>query len=116
MELKKMTKDFYDHMKEEQKLLYHSYQESLRQKNERMGKMAVWEPDEETAVFSQIKKLISALYRGLKGWVVQLDPWYLLFLTKDWFYYLCEHYGGSISNWAWNKRWSKRSNRRYKHG
>ena len=74
MELKKMTKDFYDHMEEEQKLLYHSYQESLRQKNERMGKMAVWEPDEETAVFSQIKTSILALYRGLKTWVIQFIP------------------------------------------
>tara|TARA_R110000764_G_scaffold220982_1_gene309319 strand:- start:628 stop:858 length:231 start_codon:yes stop_codon:yes gene_type:complete len=74
MELKKMTKDFYDHMKEEQKLLYYSYQESLRQKNERMGKMAVWEPDEETAVFSQIKTSILALYRGLKTWVIQFIP------------------------------------------
>ena len=69
-----MTKDFYDHMEEEQKLLYHSYQESLRQKNERMGKMAVWEPDEETAVFSQIKTSILALYRGLKTWVIQFIP------------------------------------------
>tara|TARA_R110002096_G_scaffold286548_1_gene480252 strand:+ start:649 stop:879 length:231 start_codon:yes stop_codon:yes gene_type:complete len=74
MELKKMTKDFYDHMKEEQKLLYYSYQESLRQKNERMEKMAVWEPDEETAVFSQIKTSILALYRGLKTWVIQFIP------------------------------------------
>jgi hypothetical protein len=74
MELKKMTKDFYDHMKEEQKLLYHSYQESLRQKNERMERMAVWEPDEETAVFSQIKTSILALYRGLKTWVIQFIP------------------------------------------
>tara|TARA_R110000851_G_scaffold314647_1_gene476801 strand:+ start:694 stop:915 length:222 start_codon:yes stop_codon:yes gene_type:complete len=71
MELKKMTKDFYDHMEEEQKLLYYSYQESLRQKNERM---AVWEPDEETAVFSQIKTSILALYRGLKTWVIQFIP------------------------------------------
>ena len=69
-----MTKDFYDHMKEEQKLLYHSYQESLRQKNERKERMAVWEPDEETAVFSQIKTSILALYRGLKTWVIQFIP------------------------------------------
>mgnify|MGYP003635331898 FL=1 len=69
-----MTKDFYDHMKEEQKLLYYSYQESLRQKNERMERMAVWEPDEETAVFSQIKTSILALYRGLKTWVIQFIP------------------------------------------
>jgi len=81
--------------------------------------MDVWDPkdkDIKMAVFSQIKKPISALYRGLKGWVVQLDPGYLLFLTKDWFYSLCEHYGGAVSCWAWNKRWSKRSDRRYKHG
>lgn len=69
-----MTKDFYDHIKEEQKLLYYSYQESLRQKNERMERMAVWEPDEETAVFSQIKTSILALYRGLKTWVIQFIP------------------------------------------
>ena len=111
-----MIKDFYDHMKEEQKLLYHSYQESLRQKNERTQGMAVWEPDDKTAVFSQIKKPILALYRVLKGWVALLDPWYLLFLTKDWLYSLCEHYGGLLSCWAWNKRWNKRNKNRYKHG
>ena len=27
----------------------------------------------------------------------------------DYFYYLCEHYGGKISNWAWHKRWNKRN-------
>jgi len=26
---------------------------------------------------------------------------------KDYFYYLCEHYGGKVSNWAWHKRWNK---------
>jgi len=81
--------------------------------------MDVWDPkdrDIKMAVFSQIKKLIFAPYRGLKGWVVRLDLGYSLFLTKDWFYSLCEHYGGALSCWAWNKRWSKRSDRRYKHG
>ena len=81
--------------------------------------MDVWDPqdkDIKTAVFSQIKKPILALYRVLKGWVVRLDPWYLLFLTKDWLYSLCEHYGGSLSCWAWNKRWNKRNKNRYKHG
>ena len=29
------------------------------------------------------------------------------FKIKDYFYYLCEHYGGSISCWAWHKRWNK---------
>ena len=54
---KKMPKDFYDHMKEEQKLLNLSYQESLRQKEERM---AVWDPEDKMTVFSQIKTLIIA--------------------------------------------------------
>jgi len=69
-----VTKDFYNHMKEEQKLLYHSYQESLRQKNERMHGMDVWEPDDKTAENSQIKKPINAWYRGLKTWVVRFIP------------------------------------------
>ena len=54
---KKMPKDFYDHMKEEQKLLNLSYQESLRQKEERM---AVWDPQDKMTVFSQINTLIIA--------------------------------------------------------
>jgi len=36
--------------------------------------MAVWEPDEKTAVFSQIKKLIIARYRALREWAVCLYP------------------------------------------
>ena len=48
-----MTEDFYDHMKKEQKLLNLSYQESLRQKEERM---AVWDPNDKMTVFSQIKR------------------------------------------------------------
>jgi len=78
--------------------------------------MDVWDPGEETTVFSQIKKLIAGLYRGLKEWVVRLYPGNLAFRTKDWFYALCEHYGGAISCWAWNKRWNKRNRKRYKHG
>jgi hypothetical protein len=66
-----MTEDFYDHMKKEQEILNLSYQESLRQKNERM---AVWDPKDKTTVLSQIKKLISGSYRGLKGWVVGFIP------------------------------------------
>ena len=68
---KKMPKDFYDHMKEEQKLLNLSYQESLRQKEERM---AVWDPQDKMTDFSQIKTLIIARYRGLKTWVVGFIP------------------------------------------
>ena len=78
--------------------------------------MDVWDPGEETTVFRQIKKLISRSYRALKGWVVRLDPGNLVFWTKDWFYSLCEHYGGAISCWGWNKRWNKRNRKRYKHG
>ena len=25
----------------------------------------------------------------------------------EYFYYLCEHYGSKINNWAWHKRWNK---------
>ena len=66
-----MTEDFYDQMEKEQEILNLSYQESLRQKNERM---AVWDPQDKTAENSQIKKLISRSYRGLKGWVVGFIP------------------------------------------
>ena len=66
-----MTEDFYDHMKKEQEILNLSYQESLRQKNERM---AVWDPKDKMTVFSRIKKLIAGSYRGLKGWVVGFIP------------------------------------------
>ena len=66
-----MTKDFYDHMKEEQELLNLSYRESLRQKEERM---AVWDPKDKPPVFSQIKKLIIARYQALKTWVVRFIP------------------------------------------
>ena len=48
-----MTKDFYDHMKEEKELLNLSYRESLRQKEERM---AVWDPQDKMPVLSQIKR------------------------------------------------------------
>ena len=34
---------------------------------------------------------------------------------KNYFYYLCEHYGGSISCWAWHKRWNRRNQRKYTH-
>ena len=66
-----MSKDFYDHMKKEQELLNLSYQESLRQKEERM---AVWDPEDKMTVFSQIKTLIIAWYRGLRTWVVGFIP------------------------------------------
>ena len=66
-----MSEDFYDHMKKEQKLLNLSYQESLRQKEERM---AVWDPNDKMTVFSQIKTLIIARYQGFKTWVVGFIP------------------------------------------
>ena len=66
-----MTEDFYDHMKKEQKLLNLSYQESLRQKEERM---AVWDPNDKMTVFSQIKTLIMTRYQALKTWVVGFIP------------------------------------------
>ena len=66
-----MTEDFYDHMKKEKELLNLSYKESLRQKEERM---AVWDPKDKPPVFSQIKTLIIARYRGLRTWVVGFIP------------------------------------------
>tara|TARA_R100000742_G_C4241902_1_gene61446 strand:+ start:701 stop:838 length:138 start_codon:yes stop_codon:yes gene_type:complete len=39
--------------------------------------MGVWDPkddDKKTAVFWEIKRLIFALYRGLKKWAVCLYP------------------------------------------
>ena len=77
--------------------------------------MEVWDPGEEMTVFSQIKKLITGLYRGLKGWVVRLYPGNLAFRVKDRFYALCEHYGGRLSCWAWHKRWNRRNQRKYTH-
>ena len=66
-----MSEDFYDHMKKEKELLNLSYRESLRQKEERM---AVWDPEDKMTVFSQIKTLIIARYRGLRTWVVGFIP------------------------------------------
>ena len=77
--------------------------------------MEVWDPGEEKTVFSQIKKLIQALYRGLKGLPGRYYPGNLVFKVKDRFYSLCEHYGGSLSCWAWHKRWNKKNTRWYKH-
>ena len=28
----------------------------------------------------------------------------------DYFYAFCERYGGKLNSWAWNKRWSNRTN------
>ena len=78
--------------------------------------MEVWDPEDKTTVLSQIKDSINAWYRGLKEWVVRFYPGNLLFRVKDWFYSLCEHYGGAINCWAWNKRWNKQNRKRYKHG
>ena len=76
--------------------------------------MEVWEPKDEMTVFSQIKSLILSAERALTGWVVRLYPGNLVFRVKDYFYYLCEHHGGSISCWAWHKRWNKKNTKWYK--
>ena len=34
---------------------------------------------------------------------------------KDYFYYLCEHYGGKVRNWGWHKRWNRRKYQPHKH-
>jgi hypothetical protein len=67
--------DFYDHTKKEQELLNLSYQESLRQKNERM---AVWDPQDKMTVFSQIKKLITCLNLAFRGWGGMIVPGVLI--------------------------------------
>ena len=78
--------------------------------------MEVWDPKDETTVFSQIKSFILSAERVLTGWVVRLYPGNLVFRVKDWFLNICETYGSRISNWAWHKRWNKRNRKRYKHG
>ena len=78
--------------------------------------MKIWDPGEEKTVFSQIKKLIAGLYRGLKSLPGQYYPGNLVFRVKDRFYAFCEVYGSKVSNWAWHKRWNKRNRKRYKYG
>jgi len=78
--------------------------------------MEVWDPKDETTVFSQIKELIAGLYRGLRSLPGQYYPGNLVFRVKDWFLNICEVYGSKVSNWAWHKRWNKRNRNRYKHG
>ena len=34
---------------------------------------------------------------------------------KNYFYYLCEHYGSKVSNWGWHKRWNRRNYEPHKH-
>jgi len=66
-----MSEDFYDHMKKEQELLNLSYQESLRQKNERM---AVWYLKDKTAENSQIKKPVKHPVLSFKAWSGIIGP------------------------------------------
>ena len=78
--------------------------------------MEVWDPKDETTVFSQIKSFIFDRTGLLTRWVVCLYPGNLVYKLKHCFYAICETYGGKVSNWAWHKRWNKRNRRRYKHG
>ena len=78
--------------------------------------MDVWDPKDKPTVFSQIKKLIAGSQRALTGWVVRLYPGNLVHKLKDYFYSICETYGGKISNYGWHKRWNKRNRHRYKRG
>jgi hypothetical protein len=71
--------------------------------------MEVWDPKDKITVLGQIKYSIEARTGLLTGWVVRLYPGNLVFRIKDYFYYLCEHYGGKISNWGWQKRWNKKN-------
>jgi|TARA_R110002020_G_scaffold199735_1_gene401240 hypothetical protein len=60
----------------------------------------VWDPKDKPTVFSQIKKPIEALYRGLKGSRYLLYPGILLILLFMVFGLLA---GCTTFNWAWKK-------------
>ena len=62
--------------------------------------MDVWDPGEEKTVLSQIKKLISRLYRGLETSRYLLYPGILLILVFLLFGLLT---GCTTFNWAWKK-------------
>ena len=36
-------------------------------------------------------------------------------LIKNYFYYVCEHYGVKVSNWAWHKQWNRKNYKPHKH-
>ena len=58
--------------------------------------MAVWDPNDKskkTTAFSQIKKLIFALYRGLKTWVVRFIPGFQSKMAKH------------VGQWYWTHDW-----------
>ena len=63
--------------------------------------MDVWDPGEEKTVLSQIKKLISRLYRGLKGFRYLLYPGILLILMFLLFGLLA---GCTTLNWPWKDK------------
>ena len=63
--------------------------------------MDVWDPGEEKTVLSQIKKLISRLYRGLKGSRYLLYPGILLILLFLVFGLLA---GCTTLNWPWKDK------------
>ena len=44
----------------------------------------------------------------------KLKRWELPLNIKDYILGILETYGGKISCWAWNKRWSKRNDVRYR--
>jgi hypothetical protein len=63
--------------------------------------MDVWDPGEEKTVLSQIKKLISRLYRGLKGSRYLLYPGILLILVFMVFGLLT---GCATLDWPWKDK------------
>ena len=63
--------------------------------------MDVWDPGEEKTVLSQIKKLISRLYRGLRGSRYLLYPGILLILVFLLFGLLA---GCTTLNWPWKDK------------
>ena len=73
--------------------------------------MSVWDPKDKTTVLSQLKTLIEARIEAFRVSRYLYYPGKWLYKRFLW---ICEHYGGSISCWAWHRRWNKRVRRKWK--
>jgi hypothetical protein len=107
MELKKMTKDFYDHMKEEQKL-----SGVLTSKKRKNGKNGCLGTGRRNGCFQPNKNLHTCPVSGFKDMGDTIHPGVLMIKRiYEWFLWACEHGGSKVSNWAWHKRWNNRGTR-----
>jgi hypothetical protein len=73
--------------------------------------MDVWDPKDKTTVLSQLKTLIEARIEAFRVSRYLHYPGKWLY---EWFLKTCENYGGSISCWAWHRRWNKGVRRKWK--